>query len=186
MKTRPAPTASKQDVITTSVDTVWKPRPDVWSDTSRQTLLAFRISYSEILWRHKKKLLFVQFRGKCTEDYARALHRSNAPCTIVMTLRKLRTVMPSLKPPIEKEIRSGIVYKFTCSRCKACYVGFTRRHLKTRADEHRTKKSQPIAKHCKECKETPSVESFEILGSSSRGESSIGKGEKLWHREESP
>ena len=27
----------------------------------------------------EKRLLFVQDRGKCTEDYARALHRSNAP-----------------------------------------------------------------------------------------------------------
>ena len=134
----------------------------------------------------EKKLLFVQFRGKCTEDYARALHRANAPCTVVMTLRKLRTVMPSLKPPVEKEIRSGIVYKFTCSRCKACYVGFTRRHLKARADEHRTKKSQPIAKHCKECKETPSVESFEILGSSSRGEEYLMTLEALWIKELAP
>ena len=44
------------------------------------------------------------------------------------------------------------MYKFTCSRYKACYVGFTRRHLKTHADEHRAKKSQPIAKRYTECK----------------------------------
>ena len=116
----------------------------------------------------EKQLLFVHYRGKCTEDYARALHRSNAPCTVVMTLRKLRTVMPSLKPPIEKEIRSGIVYKFTCLRCQACYVGCTSRHLKTRADEYRTKKSQPIAKYSKICKELPLVECFAILFSRRR------------------
>ena len=134
----------------------------------------------------QKKLLFVQYRGKCSEDYARALHRSNAPCTVVMTLRKLRTVMPSIKPPIEKEIRSGIVYKFTCSRCQACYVGFTCRHLKTRSDEHRIRKAQPVAKHNKQCKGTVSLENFEILGSSSRGEVYLMTLEALWIKELKP
>ena len=61
----------------------------------------------------QKFLLRVQYIGKLTEDNARALHRSNAPC---MTLRKLKTILPSTKPPLEKMIRSGIVYKLKCSR----------------------------------------------------------------------
>ena len=60
--------------------------------------------------------LMIQYRGKCSEEYARALHRCSVPCTIIMTIRKLRTTMPSLKPPVEKMIRSGIVYKITCPR----------------------------------------------------------------------
>ena len=47
-------------------------------------------------------MLLIQYRGKCTEAYARALHRIDAPCTVVMTLRKLKTVMPSIKPPVKK------------------------------------------------------------------------------------
>ena len=50
----------------------------------------------------KKFRLFVQYRGKCTEEYAQALHRIKAPCRVIMTLRKLKTVLPSLKPPVEK------------------------------------------------------------------------------------
>ena len=80
----------------------------------------------------KKFPLMIQYRGKCSEEYARALHRCSAPCTIIMTIRKLRTTMPSLKPPVEKMIRSGIVYKITCPRCTACYVGQSSRHLQTR------------------------------------------------------
>ena len=56
-----------------------------------------------------KRAIFIQYRGKCTEDYARSLHKSSAPCTIIMTLRKLKTTMPSLKPPVEKHLRSGVV-----------------------------------------------------------------------------
>ena len=53
----------------------------------------------------KKSPLMIQCRGKCSEEYARALHRCSAPCIIIMTIRKLRTTMPSLKPPVEKMIR---------------------------------------------------------------------------------
>ena len=53
-----------------------------------------------------KFMYFIQYRGKCTEEYARALHKVNAPCRIIMTLRKLKTVLPSLKPPVEKMIKS--------------------------------------------------------------------------------
>ena len=45
---------------------------------------------------------FVQYRGKSTEQLAQALHKCQAPCSVIMTLRKLKTVAPSLKPPIEK------------------------------------------------------------------------------------
>ena len=40
--------------------------------------------------RSGKVALFIQYRGKCTEDYAHALHKINVPCTIIMTLRKLK------------------------------------------------------------------------------------------------
>ena len=35
---------------------------------------------------------FVQYRGKNSEHFARALHKLNAPCTVVTMLRKLKTV----------------------------------------------------------------------------------------------
>ena len=86
--------------------------------------------------RSGKVALFIQYRGKCTEDYAHALHKTNAPCTIIMTLRKLKTVLPSLKPPVEKMLKSGLVYCLKCPRCSACYVGETSRHLKFCIREH--------------------------------------------------
>ena len=73
--------------------------------------------------RSGKVALFIQYRGKCTKDNARALHKINAPCTIILTLRKLKTVLPSLKPPVEKMLKSGLVYRLMSPRCSACYVG---------------------------------------------------------------
>ena len=121
-----------------------------------------------------KHMIFIQYRGKCTEDYARALHRLKAPCTIVMTLRKLKTVLPSLKPPVDKKVRSCIVYKFNCPRCGACYVGATTRHMCVRLGEH-MKPSAAAGKHFKACEANRiTIDDVEILASSSR------KGEYLW------
>ena len=76
-----------------------------------------------------KRAIFIQYRGKCTEEFAHSLHKCKAPCSIIMTLRKLKTTLPSLKPPIEKFLRSGVVYEITFARCNVAYVGQTVRHL---------------------------------------------------------
>ena len=120
----------------------------------------------------RKYPLIIQYRGKCTEDYARSLHRSSAPCILIMTLRKLKTTMPSLKPPVEKMFRSGVVYKITCSRCNACYVGQTSRHLQTRIKEHRTI-TGPVSKHFASCNAKLSEDEVDILKSTSRGEAHL-------------
>ena len=62
----------------------------------------------------RKKMIFVQYRGNVTDDYCRSLKKCNAPCNPIRTLRKLKTLLPSLKAPIEKIIRSGVVYKINC------------------------------------------------------------------------
>ena len=133
----------------------------------------------------QKRLMFVQYRGKSTEDYARALHRSNAPCIVVMTLRKLKTVMPSLKPAVEKTLRSGIVYKISCSRCHACYVGQTSRHIITRFKEH-INKNKPVGKHLKACNVRVNCSEVEILAASTRGEDYLMTLEALWIKELRP
>ena len=133
----------------------------------------------------QKFLLRVQYRGKPTEDYARALHRSNAPCMIVMTLRKLKTILPSTKPPLEKMLRSGIVYKLKCPRCEACYVGQTSRHLQSRFREH-VKNPGPMRTHLKKCQTELSEEGAQILTTTSRGEVFLMTYEALWIRELKP
>jgi len=40
--------------------------------------------------------------------------------------------MFSVKDPVPLDLRSRVVYKFTCAGCNACYIGETSRHLSTR------------------------------------------------------
>ena len=101
-----------------------------------------------------KHLLFLQFRGKVTEEYVRALNKLNAPCKVILTLRKLKTVMPSLKVAVDKSFKSRVVYKLLCSRCQACYVGQTDQHLVKRFKQH-CQPSQPFGKHIRLCGVSP-------------------------------
>ena len=82
------------------------------------------------------KMLFIQYRGKVSEKFELALKKINAPCKIIYTIRKIKTVLPTLKSVVSKSLKSGIVYQITCSRCQSCYVGQTSRHLQTRIREH--------------------------------------------------
>ena len=133
-----------------------------------------------------RKMVFIQYRGKCTEDYARALHKIKAPCTVVMTLRKLRTILPSLKPAVEKILLSGLVYKIVCPGCKACYVGQTSRHVTTRFQEH-LKPFAPVYKHVvRKCDSTIDMNDVEILKQSSRGEVYLETLEALFIEEIKP
>ena len=127
----------------------------------------------------------IQYRGKCTEEYARALHKIMAPCVMVMTLRKLKTILPSLKPPVEKLMKSGVVYNLTCPRCSACYVGQTSRHLQTRFKEH-LQRDGPIKTHLSQCGSTLTGTDVEIIQSTSRGEGFLLTLEALHIRERQP
>ena len=103
-----------------------------------------------------------------------------------MTRRKLRNVMPSLKPKIPMNLRSGVVYQITCPRCNACYVGQTDRHWGTRLKEHQQRKKQPVATHLRQCRTKVDNENVEFLCSSSRGEAYLMTLEALWIREKRP
>ena len=128
---------------------------------------------------------FVNYRGKATEKLANDFKRLNAPCKIVMTTKKVKTVMPSLKPAIEKTLRSGIVYKISCSRCQACYVGQTSRHLQTRFTEH-VKDSGPMKKHLAQCNTNATSDNVIMLHQTARGVIHLQTLEALYIREFNP
>ena len=65
----------------------------------------------------------VQYRGKKSKHFARL-------CTVVMTLRILKTVLPALKPVVPPFVLGGkIVYEINCPHCEVSYVGKTSRRL---------------------------------------------------------
>ena len=129
--------------------------------------------------------MLIQYRGKSSEDYARALHKIEAPCNVVMTIRKLKTVLPSIKPSVDKMLKSGVVYQITCPRCSACYVGETTRHLQTRFKEH-VQKQGPMKTHLRQCRTSLSSDDIKILHQTARGEQFLLTLEALYIREVKP
>lgn len=97
------------------------------------------------------KMFFIQYRGKLTEHYEQSLKKCNAPVKMIMTLTKLKTVLPSLKPSVDKAFKSGVVYQILCPHCNMCYVGQTSRHLQTRFKEH-LRPGSPVFQHLRKCK----------------------------------
>ena len=101
--------------------------------------------------RKSKVMVYVSYRGHLTDIFVKKLKESGAPVQPIITLRKLKTVMPSLKTTTKFESRSRVVYKITCPGCDTCYVGQTRRHLLTRLREHNYKKTKAVYKHFRDC-----------------------------------
>ena len=67
-----------------------------------------------------------------------------------------------------RSLRAGVVYKFQCAGCNACYVGQTTRHFDTRVHEHLHKSSQPssVYKHLDKnprCRAACDVTCFKII-----------------------
>lgn len=110
----------------------------------------------------EKKMIFIQYRGKVTEKFKQSLNKLQAPCTVIETLRKLKTVLPSLKPAIDKELKSGIIYEICCSRCNSRYVGQSTRHLLTRIKEH-SRASSPVGLHFRACDSIVTMDDVKIL-----------------------
>ena len=129
----------------------------------------------------KSLSLFLNYRGKVSENSARVLQAS---CRIIFTFRKLKTILPSLKPPVQKLFKSGNLYKTECSRCNSSYVGQTSRHLQTRFKEHLS--SGPVQQHFEDCDMDLSEEHISILGTTSKGEITLLTLEALWIRDVKP
>ena len=90
-----------------------------------------------------------------------------------------------VETPIEKMIKSGVIYEIQCPRCKSSYVGQTSRHLKTRFAEHRTREG-PVKKHFRDCGVAIDDSHISIIGASARGEQHLLTLEALHIREKKP
>jgi len=77
----------------------------------------------------------------------------------------------SVKDPIPSGFRSGVVYKFSCAGCNACYVGETTRHFSTRIREHLiTDKNSHIGTHLRNsesCRALSSRDCFHVIDQAS-------------------
>ena len=85
----------------------------------------------------------------------RTIERHLPYCILKIIFRskcRLNTLF-QFKDPLEKKIRSGIIYCYTCSNCKVTYYGKTFRYFYTRAAEHMGI-SKLLGKHLKNVKQS--------------------------------
>ena len=86
----------------------------------------------------KRELICVlPYLGKASLDL-KTIERNLPFCKLKIIFRskcRLNTLF-RFKDSLEKKIRSGIIYRYTCSNCKVTYYGKTFRHFYTRAAEH--------------------------------------------------
>ena len=134
-----------------------------------------------------KQNIFIEYRGIATDHIIKRLDSIGAPLQPVITLRKIKTCLPSLKSKIEKTLKSRVVYKIVCPGCNACYVGQTSRHFITRFKEHRYKRNQLLRAHLDKCTHsTPTLNDVKILASKSRSLNFLLALEALYIREIKP
>ena len=85
----------------------------------------------------EKFQLFIQYRGKCSERYANDLRKTGVPIRTIFTLRKLRTVMPSLKEPVDDAMKSGLVYKLNWRAMSGPHLDISKSALVSTSPERR-------------------------------------------------
>jgi len=83
-----------------------------------------------------------------------------------LQVEKVENCATPLKPPVEKLLKSHVVYQIKCSSCDASYVGQTTRHLTTRLSEHKSRKGR-VKDHFIQCKNHIDNDSITVLDSTS-------------------
>ena len=129
----------------------------------------------------KRKLTFVlPYLGKLSLGLRTRLRRTiqrDLPYCKLKVISRFKCRLNALfrfKDPLEKIIRSGIIYRYTCSNCQVTYYGKTFHHLYTRAAEHmgisnltgkrlKNVKQSAISDHLLQCNCAINFDDFSIL-----------------------
>ena len=61
-----------------------------------------------------KFLFFLNYRGNPSDHFVIALKKLNAPCRVVMTLCKTKSIISKLKTPVPHMLQNNLVYKIMC------------------------------------------------------------------------
>ena len=109
---------------------------------------------------------------------------------------RLQTLF-SFKDKIPSYLQAGIIYKFTCGKCKSTYIGETTRHTKTRFFEHMGKSAltgkkmkrivpSAVNDHTSKCQSVAKYADFQILGKDNKSELSLQTKETLFIHRDKP
>ena len=133
----------------------------------------------------RKKLIFsLEYLGKNSLEIKKRLERviqEQIPfCKINIVFsskKKLRNFF-AFKDKVPKNLKSLVLYKFTCSDCNVTYIGKTKRHYQVRYSEHlgiskvtnqplkySKKTTTAVREHIHFCNHKNTHDSFKIIGS---------------------
>ena len=98
----------------------------------------FKLPYIGNLSHHIKNKLSKLCKEFCKENFN---------IKLVFSSFKIKNYF-SYKDSISNDLKSFLIYKFTCASCSSSYIGETCRHFKTRIEEHTKKYNRShIFKH---------------------------------------
>ena len=110
-------------------------------------------------------LLILPYFGSASDSFKikffRLCKQFNCNSRLVFTSFKVSRYF-NLKDACCVALNANIIYKFTCSVNKGCYIGKTKRHLFTRISEHRNSPSA-ILDHRLSCSCTCNIEDFSVI-----------------------
>ena len=66
----------------------------------------------------EKQQFVLQYRGNISNEFVKKLNKIHLVQTIITT-RKLKSCLPSLKNSFDKDLKSHVVYELTCNGCKS-------------------------------------------------------------------
>ncbi|XP_011883882.1 PREDICTED: uncharacterized protein LOC105571024 [Vollenhovia emeryi] len=102
------------------------------------------IKYSDVIpssnkeknqFLHNKHIVTVPYIQNISNNIKNILN-DRGFYTIFTIPKKLNCIIKTGKDPLDKLNQKELIYKIECKDCDACYVGQTKRHLKTRIKEH--------------------------------------------------
>ena len=133
----------------------------------------------------KQKLLFsIDFLGKHSFEIKKRLDQivkkqiPFAKIEIVFSSKSKLKNFFNFKDKIPQDLKSLVLYKFTCNVCNDIYIGKTKRHYQVRYSEHlgiskltneplkyNKKSTTAVRDHLEFCKHPNTSQSFKIIGS---------------------
>ena len=107
----------------------------------------------------KKQQFVLQYRGNISDEFLKKLNIIH-PVQTIFNTRKLKSCLPLLEFCFD--LKSHMVYDFTCNGCKSIYVGQKCRHITTMVAEHAMADS-PMGVHAIDCNGDETAFQWKIL-----------------------
>lgn len=86
---------------------------EIYESMIRTTIENISLKTKKNLWIERMtENVFINYRGTITDHFMRSFYNAKAPIRAIVTLEKVKPVLPSLKVSTDKSLSSNIIYDF--------------------------------------------------------------------------